>query len=190
MVSSIPMEEFILFGILILLLIVLITAIASILVRVPFVPTPMRIARKMIDFADLKGNETVYDLGCGDGRILIAAKKKYPSIRAIGYELPVGVYLLAKMHVWLSRQKVEIHMRDFWSLDLSNADVIFLYLTPEVCARFEEKFNKELKPGTKVVSHGFALKWKEPEKVERVPVLSWKILSRKFEGPRVYLYRW
>ena len=78
------------------LIIVLITVIGSVCVLVPFVPTPKRVMRKMIEFANLKGRETVYDLGCGDARILIALMRKFPHIHAIGYELPLGIWLLQR----------------------------------------------------------------------------------------------
>ena len=69
--------------------------------------------KRMVELAELQGDDTVYDLGCGDARLLIEAKKRFPGIVAIGYELPVGVWLLAKLRVFLSRQKVIVRLGDF-----------------------------------------------------------------------------
>ena len=170
-------------------LLLLITLIGSLCVLVPYVPTPPAVVRKMVDFADLKGGETIYDLGCGDARILIEALRRKPNVRAIGYELPLGIWMLAKVRVYLAGFPVEIRMRDLWTANLSDADVVFLYLFPEVCAKLEKKLERELKPGAKVISHGFALPNWKPEKVERVPLQSWHWLHSKYaEGPRVFLY--
>jgi len=176
---------------LILCLLAIITAIGSLCVVVPFVPTPMPVVQKMVELADLKGKETVYDLGCGDGRILIEAKKHHPGITAIGYELPLGIWLLAKFKVKLSKLPIHIYMRDLWTADLKNADVVFLYLFPQTCAKLDVKLQKELKPGTRVVSHGFPLPNREPTKMERVPLKSWSLTRPpKQKGPRVFLYEW
>ncbi|MEK7136990.1 MAG: hypothetical protein AAB853_01780 [Patescibacteria group bacterium] len=182
-----------------LTLIVLFTFVGSLLVLVPYVPTPKAVAAKMVELAGLHGDETIYDLGCGDGRILIEAKRKLPGIRAIGYELPIGIYLLGRLRVALAGfakksqpgGRIELHMRDFFGADLRDADVLFLYLIPEVFARLEQKLQQELRPGTKIISHGFSFPGKEPEKVERCPLPSWRLFSPYGkEGPRIFVYRW
>lgn len=182
-----------------LTLIVLLTFVGSLLVLVPYVPTPRAVARRMVELAQLTGTETVYDLGCGDGRILMEAKRRFPGIRAIGYELPLGIYLLARLRIALagfSRNDqpggpIEIRMRDFFGANLSDADVLFLYLIPEVFARLERKLQSELRPGTKVISHGFSFPGKTPENVERCPLSSWRLFSPYGkEGPRIFVYRW
>lgn len=179
---------FLLLGILI---IVLITMIGSLCVLVPFVPTPKEVVRRMIAFAELKGNETVYDLGCGDARILIEAMKRQPNLKAVGYELPLGIWILAKMRVFLSGLPIEVHMRDLWTADLRDADVVFLYLFPGICEKLQKKLDNELKPGSKVISHGFPLPAKKPVKMERVPLSSWNFIRPpKKKGPRVFLYEW
>lgn len=181
-----------------LTLIILFTFVGSLLVLVPYVPTPKTVVRKMVDLAELTGRETIYDLGCGDGRILIEAKRRFSGIRAIGYELPIGIYLLARLRVALagfsrrsSGSPIEVRMRDFFGADLRDADVLFLYLIPEVFARLERKLQAELRPGTRILSHGFSFPGKTPEKIVRCPLPSWRLFSPYGkEGPRIFVYHW
>lgn len=185
------LAELVLYSILILSIIILVTMVVSLWLLVPYVPTPKKVVEFMIERANLKGSETIYDLGCGDARILIATKKKFPGVRAIGYELPVGVWLLAKIRIWASKQNVIVHLQNYLKADLSDADVIFLYLVPEVMQKLCRKLEKELKPGTRVISHGFKFPDKEPLKVERCPLPTWHIMRPpKKKGPRVYVYEW
>ncbi|HLD07709.1 MAG TPA: methyltransferase [Candidatus Peribacterales bacterium] len=180
-----------LIGILILTLILFVTMVTSLMLFVPYVPSPMQVVEFMIGKANIKGNEIVYDLGCGDARLLIAAKKKYPNIRAIGYELPLGVWLLAKLRVVFSKQDISIRLGNFLKANLSDADIVFLYLVPEVMKKLTEKMERELRKGTRVVSHGFELPGKTPLSVERCPLPSWHFFRPKGkEGPRVYVYEW
>lgn len=175
----------------VLSILVLITMLGSLWVWVPFVPTPKKVVRRMIELAELKGTETVYDLGCGDARILIEVKKRYPKVRTIGYELPLGIWLLAKLRVWMAGLPIEVHMRDYLKADLRSADVLFLYLLPEVLPSLERKLGSELRAGTKIISHGFPLRSREHRHVERCPLASWKIFSALGKrGPRIFVYDW
>jgi hypothetical protein len=183
--------DLILIGMTAIAVLTLVTVLTSLWVLVPYVPTPPKVVKRMVHLAALQGNETVYDLGCGDGRILIEAKKKIPSITAIGIELPLGVWLLAKCRVFFSRLQIRIAMRDYRTVNLSDANVIFLYLFPEVMQSLVDKFNRELSPGTKVISHGFPFAGKTPIHEERVSLPSWHLLRPpKKQGPRVFVYEW
>ncbi len=172
-------------------LIIFITMMTGLLLFVPFIPTPRDVVRFMVKQANLKGNEVVYDLGCGDGRLLIEAKKQYPGIRAIGYELALGAWMVAKLRSWIARKKIELHMRDFFAADLKDADVLLLYLIPEVMKKVERKLSEDLKPGTRVISHGFEFKGREPISVERCPLPKWHFFRPSGRvGPRVFVYQW
>ncbi len=150
---------------------------------VAFVPTPRGIADAMIDAAEVKPGDRVYDLGAGDGRVLARAMQRVPGIKAVGYEGSVLVYVLALIRNILSRYKPEMRMENFFDVDLSDADVIFTYLSVATMQRLKEKFAKELKPGTRVVSHAFTMKGLTPEFVKDVPMA--------FMGTtRIHLYRW
>jgi hypothetical protein len=185
------LADIVLIAIALLSIVALATMLGSLWVWVPYVPTPRKVVRRMVELANLKGNETIYDLGCGDARILIEAKKRYPGIRAIGFELPLGIFLLAKLRVWLARVDVNVHMRDYLKADLRDADVLFLYLVPEVLPALERKLQSELKAGTKIISHGFPLRGRSPAHEERCPLLSWSIFRASGrKGPRIFVYRW
>lgn len=152
--------------------VIVVMVVSSIFLRAPYVPTPWQVARQMVEFAELTGEEVVYDLGAGDARLLIATKQTHKGVTAIGFELSPPVYLLGRFKIWKSRQKVKLHMKNFFHQDVSNADCIFLYLMPGAMKTLQTKFAKELKPGTKIVSHAFKFPGKEPVKSMPVPWLS------------------
>lgn len=144
---------------------------STVFLKAPFVPTPLKVVRKMIELADLKGTETIYDLGAGDGRLLIEAKRKHPKLKAIGYELSFPVWLFGKLRIWIARLKITFAMKNFLHQDVSDADCIFLYLMPGAMKSLEKKFEKELKKGTKIVSHAFTFPNRKPKKEVMVPWL-------------------
>ena len=159
----------------------LVTAVAHIWVAVPFIPTPMKVAREMVKLADLQGDEMVYDLGAGDARLPILAKKMHPGITSVGVEFVPTVWLLGKIRIWLSRQDVSLKMGNVLSVDLQDADCIFLYLIPSIMNPLKQKFDRELRPGTKIVSYCFSLPEKEPIKEVEVPWLSGRRKLRLYE---------
>lgn len=120
----------------------------------PLVPTSHKTVAAMMRLADIKPGEKVYDVGCGDGRLVFAAAAL--GARAVGYELSVLAYLLAKFRSLFHRGS-SIRYGDFWKKDVSDADVIVCYLLIGAMANFKESIWKKLKPGTRVVSHGFKL---------------------------------
>lgn len=146
--------------------------VSCIFLRAPYVPTPWKVVRKMVEFADLKGTEVVYDLGAGDGRLLIATLQKHPKATAKGFELAPPVYLWGRFKILLSGTGAKLYMRNFFQQNVSDADCIFLYLMPGAMKTLEKKFQKELKKGTKVISHAFEFPDREPVKTMPVPWLS------------------
>jgi predicted RNA methylase len=118
-----------------------------------FIPLPKNTIRKMLKEAKVSSKDIVYDLGCGDGRVLIIAAKEFGA-RAIGIEKS---WVLAKISEWKVKKekledKVEIINKDFFKVNLSNATVIFAYLSKKINKKLEPKLKKELKKGTKVLS--------------------------------------
>lgn len=124
---------------------------------VPFVPTPKRAVRKMLQMAQLKPGDVVLDLGAGDARFLTAAKRACPGIRGVGYEIVPLVWLMGKLRIWLSGQNVQLLCRDMYKAPLEEADVVFLYLIPSVMKQVEAAFQERLRPGTRIVSQTFSL---------------------------------
>jgi SAM-dependent methyltransferase len=122
----------------------------------PWAPTPMSTVHKMLTMADVRPDDTVYDLGCGDGRTIITAARRYGA-RAVGIEIDPLRYLWCQLLITILglRQRVEIIFGDFFSQDLSAADVVTCYLLQSTNNKLESKLKDELQPGTRVVSHHF-----------------------------------
>ncbi len=137
-------------------------------VGAPFFPTKGPILKRMIDLAQLQPGEVCYDLGCGDGRILLAAAAK--GATAIGYELSIPMYLWSAIRCALHR-KVSVRYGDFWKKDLSDADVIFCYLLTDTMKTFKTTVWPQLRPGCRVVSHSFRMEGIEPDVIGEKVVL-------------------
>ncbi len=134
----------------------------------PFVPTGRKIMGRMLALADIQKGECVYDLGCGDGRLVFAAAKR--GAQAIGYELSLPTYLIAKFRS-IFHKKSEIRLGNFWTADLSDADVIFCFLLQETMQTFREHIWPRLPSGCRVVSHAFTMRGIEALKEDQGVVL-------------------
>lgn len=103
----------------------------------------------------MKPGHMLVDLGCGDGRVLRHARRRY-RIRAVGFEVNLLAYLKGRV-LSIGRKDIEIRFKNFWSQNLAQADVVFCYLYPDVMQKLSAKLKAELKPGTLVASSNFAL---------------------------------
>jgi SAM-dependent methyltransferase len=176
---------------------VLVSAIATETERRPvrepdihFVPTPHEVVEIMLRLADVKKGDVVYDLGCGDGRIVIAAAKK-AGVRAHGFDIDPAMVETSIENV--KSQKVEhlvtIEEKDIFQLDLSGASVVTMYLLPELNVRLIPQLEK-LKPGSRIVSHDFDMEGVQPDVVAAVhpkdgresTVYLWTTPLRKTDG--------
>ena len=123
---------------------------------VPYVPTPQEVVERMLELADVKKGDVVYDLGSGDGRIVVTAAKKY-GVKAIGFE--IDPERIKESHENIKKacveKLVEIRQQDIRSVDLSQASVLTMYLLPEVNLMIRPNIWKQMKPGSRVVSHDF-----------------------------------
>jgi predicted RNA methylase len=133
-----------------------------------FVPTPNETVDKMLQMAEVKKGDILYDLGCGDGRIVIAAAKKY-GVKAIGVDIdPERVKeSLANVKKEGVGHLVTIKQADIFELDFSDANVVTMYLLPELNVKLMPKLAK-LKPGTRIVSHDFDMKGAKPKETVNV----------------------
>lgn len=128
----------------------------------PYAPTPKKIIHQALKLAKVNRGDVVYDLGAGDGRVLIEAANM--GATAVGWELNPFLYLLIYCRIQKLNTKAEIHLADFWSQDLSNATVVFAFILPQYMGRLEKKLFKKVKPGTKVITYLASLPYKQPTK--------------------------
>ena len=149
---------------------------------VPYVPTPLSVVDMMLDMAKVTGEDYLIDLGSGDGRIPIAAARRFGT-KGMGVEIdPVRVQE-AKTNAVNARvaDKVEFRKQDLFETDLSQATVLTMYLLPRVNLQLRPRILNTLKPGTRVVSHSFDMgDWKPDEKiiVDGRPIYLWIVPER------------
>lgn len=149
---------------------------------VPYVPTQMSVVDAMLDMAKVTKSDTLYDLGCGDGRIVVRAASRF-GCRGVGVDLdPERV---AEANENAAKEKVthltRFEVGDVFRFDFSPATVVTMYLLPAVNLKLRPRLLKELKPGTRVVSHDFDMgDWtpQETREVGRSRVFLWTIPAR------------
>ena len=143
-----------------------------------FVPTPNEVVDTMLSMAAVTKRDTVYDLGCGDGRIVITAAQKYGA-RGVGIDIDPERVKEATANVRNAgvADRVKIVRGDLFEADISSATVVTLYLLTDLNLKLRPKLLRELKPGTRVVSHAFAMGDWKPER------------STDVSGTSVYLWR-
>ena len=146
-----------------------------------FQPTPKRIVRKTLKMAELKQGEILYDLGCGDGRFLILGVKEFGAY-GVGIEISPTRYLWAKFNVlnnsllnYTFWNKIKIKFGNLFKVQISDADVVAIFLTAKANKKLVSKFKKELKPGARIVSYY----WPIPEIT----------LEKTDEKDKIYVYR-
>jgi len=120
-----------------------------------FHPSAFIRVRTFLDEVPMRENELLIDIGCGDGRVLKEARKRY-GVRALGYEVNPLAYFFARLRTLRSKD-VTVRYQNFWNVNIGEADVIFCYLFPDVMERLAEKLEKELRPGARVISGNFPL---------------------------------
>jgi predicted RNA methylase len=133
----------------------------------PFVPSPIPVIQRMLQLAELEPGEVLFDLGAGDGRTVIMAAKTFGA-RAVGVELreDLAKKALSTIHDNGLADRVTIVNGDLFSVNLTSADVVFLYLTTSANEKVRPKLESELKKGVRVVSHDYEIVGWKPVKVE------------------------
>jgi cyclopropane fatty-acyl-phospholipid synthase-like methyltransferase len=140
--------------------------------EIPFVSTPIEVVDRMLEMAEVKKGDLIYDLGSGDGRIVIRAAKKYGA-RGVGIEM--DSWLVAAARAKAKEEGVddlvEFRVEDAAQTDLSRATVITLYMLPWFNEMMRPKFQTQLKPGSRIVSHDYGIEGWPPYKMEVFPVV-------------------
>ena len=137
---------------------------------VPYVPTPQKVVNKMLEMAEVSEGDVVYDLGCGDGRIVVTAAQKYGA-KGVGVDIDPERIAESRKNAKEAgvTDLVEFHEQDLFETDLSEASAVTLYLLPDVNVKLRPKLLKQLRPGARVVSHSFDMdEWKADKKVRVV----------------------
>lgn len=140
-----------------------------------YVPTPKKYVEKMLELADLHESDVLYDIGSGDGRIILEAAEKL-GVSAVGIEADPLRVLWSKLKIARSknRDKIKVKWGNFYNVDLRNATVVTVFQGETVNSKLKEKFERELKPGTRIVSYTYQF-------------YGWK-MERKHPNAQVYLY--
>jgi SAM-dependent methyltransferase len=148
---------------------------------VPYEPTSPEVVEAMLDLAGVKAGDVVYDLGCGDGRIVVAAAKR--GARAIGVDLDPQRIAEARENARKAgvADRVELRVEDLFQTDVRDATVVMLYLWPKVNLRLRPRLVEQLRPGARVVSHSHDMGTWIPERkivAGGHPVYLWTITAR------------
>jgi len=170
---------------------------------VPYVPTPDDIVAEMIRMAGITEKDIVYDLGCGDGRIVIAACKK-TGARGVGVDIDPDRIAECLVNAKEARvgDRVKFIQQDLFKTDFSEATVLALYLLPELNVKLRPRILNELKPGSRVISHNYSMGDWLPDTARHMDsghtIYLWKVPSNvggtwdcrlKNEGTRIYRQR-
>jgi Methyltransferase domain len=136
---------------------------------VPFVPTPTAVVNAMLSLGNVKKNDVLYDLGSGDGRIVITAAQKFGT-RGVGIDIDPQRVQEANQNAQKAgvTDRVQFRQQDLFTTDLSSATVVTLYLLPEINLKLRPRLLSQLKPGTRIVSHAFDMGDWKPQKVVQV----------------------
>lgn len=153
----------------------------------PYVPTPQEVVDRMLELAEVGQGDVLYDLGSGDGRIVITAARRY-GVKAVGFEIDPALVKNSRDSIRDAglEHLVEIREQDIRTVDLSPASVLTMYLHPAANLRLRSVIMRQLKPGARVVSHDFAMgNWK-PDAVDQLTdsaghrrtIYLWRIVQR------------
>ncbi len=138
--------------------------------HVPYVPTPERVVKQMLEIAKVGEGDIVYDLGCGDGRVVVTAAKDFGVKKAVGVEINDERIREVQDNIKKNgvEGRVQVVKGNFFEVDISEATVVTMFLLTNVNEMLRPKLEKELKPGTRVISHEFEMRGWTPKQVVRV----------------------
>ncbi len=137
--------------------------------EVPFVRSTPEVIDRMLEMARVKPGDLIYDIGSGDGAIIIGAAKKY-GVRGVGIEIDEDLVLKARSNAFREKVEhlVEFRAQDAFTVDVSPATVVTLYMLPDFNAKLRPILDRQLKPGTRVISHDYPIEGWVPDRVEDV----------------------
>ncbi|HBD24901.1 MAG: hypothetical protein A2566_00930 [Candidatus Zambryskibacteria bacterium RIFOXYD1_FULL_40_13] len=154
--------------------------ISTLLGDVPYIPIPKITEKNVIEVLKLDNNSVFYDLGCGDGRVLLRAVEQFPQIRAVGVDIGFIPFFLAKFYI-RKYKNISIKRENIYKTDIHDATHIFLYLYPKVVDRIFVNILKQCKPGTKIVSCDFEL-------IDVTPTEIINLETKALRGKTLFVY--
>ncbi len=125
----------------------------------PYVPVLKRDHDALLRLAGLKAGQMLIDLGAGDGYLLRAAARR--GIRGVGYEINPIMVIVAKIACFRYRKLIQVHLADFWHLNIPAADAIYVFLIPRLMTKLDHKLTAEIKRPTNVISYAFEIPHKQ-----------------------------
>jgi protein-L-isoaspartate O-methyltransferase len=156
----------------------------------PFVTTPQEVVDRMLELAQVSPGDLLYDLGSGDGRIVITAAKRYGA-KSVGFEIDPALVTLSRRNIREAgvEHLAEIRQEDVRKVDLSPASVVTMYLYPAANLRLRAVLMRQLKVGSRVVSHDFSMGDWKPDRVEQMmdsagflrTIYLWRLRNRETE---------
>jgi tRNA G37 N-methylase Trm5 len=156
----------------------------------PFVTTPQEVVDRMLEVAQMSPGDLLYDLGSGDGRIVITAAKRYGA-KSVGFEIDPALVTLSRRNIREAgvEHLAEIREEDIRNVDLSAASVVTMYLYPSANLRLRVAIRRQLKAGSRVVSHNSNMGDWKPDRVEQITdsagflrtIYLWRIRDRETE---------
>ncbi len=155
---------------------------------VPYVPTPQGVVDEMLKLANVTKDDVIYDLGCGDGRLVITAVQKFGARRGVGVDIDPQRIKESNDNAKAAgvTDRTSFVVQDLFQTDFKDATVVTLYLLPEVNMKLRPKLMADLKPGTRIVSHAFDMGDWQPEKTVTAPggqrIFLWRIPAKTTTG--------
>ncbi|MFH1193477.1 MAG: methionine biosynthesis protein MetW [bacterium] len=138
----------------------------------PYVPTRGRDIPRFLELAEIKKGDIVYDLGCGDGKILVAAASQGADAR--GFEISILNYLFCKIF----RPQIKVNFKNFFKADFREADIVYMFLSPKAHKKMGEILRGQMKKGSKIIAYAWPIEGWEPEKINHAA-----------NRPDLYLYK-
>lgn len=142
----------------------------------PFISTDKITIREILGKVNIKNDAIIYELGCGRARFLRLAEKAFPGTRLIGIENLASLCLINNIRLRLQGSQIRLLNKDFFTINLKDADVIYCYLNNMTMARLEEKFQQECRQGTLIISRTFSIPGFKPDRVIEI------------KGKRIFVY--
>lgn len=175
----------ILLFILLVVFVLLILSIAILIIlfytRVPFVRTPGRVIDKIIKTAGINAKDIVYDLGCGDAKVMVEVAKR-TGAKVVGFEISPWAFFLGRLRIRFTKSKTKILYKNFYKENLAPADVIFCFLIDSVMEKVGKQLETQLRPGTTVISFAFHIpQWQPSKIIEPFP--------EKKKSSKIYIYQ-